>query len=89
MAMAAMVGVLSYASQHLWARGAPMDFGVPTVDAHIPFYGRVGVVALQALLVGSLVYLGATEDQSRVWLDRVPTLVLCLLPVAALMVLFP
>ena len=87
--IAAWTGAVSYGLQHLYAASGPVLAVTPTIDAHIPFYWRMALVALHAGLGGLLAYQLLDEQRGRRLVAWGPWMVLSLLPLAVLMAVFP
>jgi hypothetical protein len=89
--LAATTFVASYGLQRLWARAAgEVSWTDVIAQAHVPFYWRVGVAALHAAIVASLLGLAFDDLQASRALRWTPLLVsVVVLPLALAMVAVP
>lgn len=56
---------MSYAAQRLWDARTEPPLGTVVAQAVIPYFWRLGITALHALAVGSLLYFGLSEAGAR------------------------
>lgn len=92
LALAGLAAAMSYPLQTLWAnQGATTGVvALPILGAPIPFYWRVLMMGFHGVLVGSLSALGLSDSaclRVLAWLPIVAPV--AVLPLAALMVVFP
>lgn len=86
----ALLACLSYAAQRLIDRVGEPPMGAVLLQAHVPYYWRVGAATLHALILGVTLYSLLREAQARAALAPLARWAwVVALPAAAAMALFP
>lgn len=90
LAAASLAACLSYAGMRLVDRVGEPPMGAVLLQAHVPYYWRVGAALLHALIVAVTLHTLLSEARAEQGLRSLPRWVWLLgLPAAVAMVIFP